>query len=197
MAGLALGLGLASTVPWQVSCLAGFDLAALVFVLIAWIEVGFLDAHETESRARKEDGSAGFVGSTVITSSLAALVLEVLGLTHAEQTGGTFETPLIALSVLAVILGWLAVQSVYMFHYARLYFAEDRRGIDFNTDEPPHFGDFIYFTITIAMTYQVSDTSISDSRIRRVVSRHALLSFLFGTAIIGTTINVMAGLIGA
>lgn len=191
-----MGVLVALVGPWQLSALAGFDLAAAVFVLIAWIEASSLDARGTASRARMEDGSAGFVGTSVIVSSLAALVLEVIGLVEAERQSGTVKVLLVVLAVLAVVLGWLAVQSVYTFHYARLYFADDRRGIDFNSDDPPDFGDFIYFTITIAMTYQVSDTNISDSRIRRVVSRHALLSFVFGTAIIGTTINVMAGLIG-
>jgi uncharacterized membrane protein len=31
--------------------------------------------------------------------------------------------------------------------------------------------------------------------IRRTIIRHALISFLFGTVIIGVTINVMAGFI--
>jgi uncharacterized membrane protein len=167
-----------------------------VFVVITWTGVRSLDAAATASSLHLEDGSSGFVGTAVVLSSLGALILEVLGLNEAEQSGSHFEGPLIALAVLAVVTGWLAVQAVYTLHYARLYFDDERRGIDFNSDEPPDFGDFIYFTITIAMTYQVSDTNISDSRIRRVVTRHAMLSFLFGTAIIGTTINVMAGLIG-
>jgi uncharacterized membrane protein len=45
------------------------------------------------------------------------------------------------------------------------------------------------------MTYQVSDTDISDRAIRRTITHHALISFVFGTVIIGLTINVIAGLI--
>ena len=46
------------------------------------------------------------------------------------------------------------------------------------------------------MTYQVSDTDITTREIRRLILRHALLSFMFGTAIIAMTINVVAQLIG-
>ncbi len=45
------------------------------------------------------------------------------------------------------------------------------------------------------MTFQVSDTDISDPGIRRTVTRHALLGYVFGTVIVGVTINVVAGLI--
>jgi uncharacterized membrane protein len=44
------------------------------------------------------------------------------------------------------------------------------------------------------MTYQVSDTDLTTKAIRRTALRHALLSYLFGTAIIAVTINVVAGL---
>ena len=48
---------------------------------------------------------------------------------------------------------------------------------------------------TIGMTYQVSDTQISRREIRHTVIKHALLSFVFGTAIIAVTINVVANLL--
>lgn len=194
--GVLVGVVLAFFVGWQSSALASFDAAAITFAVATWFGIRTLDPGQTESRARHEDGSAGFVGTAVILSSLIALVLEVLGLVKAEDSNGAARVLLISLAVSAVIAGWLAIQAVYTLHYARLYFADDRRGIDFNTDEAPDFGDFLYFTVTIAMTYQVSDTEISDRRIRRVVTRHAMLSFLFGTAIIGTTINIMASLVG-
>jgi uncharacterized membrane protein len=44
------------------------------------------------------------------------------------------------------------------------------------------------------MSYAVSDTNVSSSDIRRSVLRHALLSYLFGTGILATTINLVASL---
>ncbi len=46
------------------------------------------------------------------------------------------------------------------------------------------------------MTFQVPDTNISDSGMRATVLRHALLSCVFGTAIIASSINVLPGLVG-
>ncbi len=47
---------------------------------------------------------------------------------------------------------------------------------------------------TLGMTYQVSDTNITDHTIRSTVLRHTLLSFVFGSVILTTTINLVAGL---
>jgi uncharacterized membrane protein len=44
------------------------------------------------------------------------------------------------------------------------------------------------------MTYQVSDTNLTTFRIRSLALRHALLSFLFGSIILATTINLIVGL---
>ncbi len=45
------------------------------------------------------------------------------------------------------------------------------------------------------MTYQVSDTTVRDPRIRRTVRSHALLSYLFGVVIVGGAVNLVAGLL--
>jgi uncharacterized membrane protein len=45
------------------------------------------------------------------------------------------------------------------------------------------------------MTYQVSDTNVSSSTIRSVVLRHSLLSYVFGTSILATTINLVTGIV--
>ncbi|SDM49366.1 Protein of unknown function [Streptomyces wuyuanensis] len=46
------------------------------------------------------------------------------------------------------------------------------------------------------MTYQVSDTNVSSSTIRAIVLRHPLLSYLFGTSILATAINLVVGIVG-
>ena len=44
------------------------------------------------------------------------------------------------------------------------------------------------------MTFQVSDTNLQTKQVRRMALRHALLSYVFGTLIIATTVNLVAGL---
>ena len=45
------------------------------------------------------------------------------------------------------------------------------------------------------MTFQVSDTDITQRAMRHQVLRHALISFLFGAVIVATMVNVIASLL--
>ncbi|SFQ96123.1 Protein of unknown function [Lentzea waywayandensis] len=78
--------------------------------------------------------------------------------------------------------------------YARLYYYGADGGIDFNQPEPPDYGDFAYVAFSIGMTFQVSDTSLSGREMRRTALKHALLSYLFGTGVLATTINLVASI---
>jgi uncharacterized membrane protein len=66
--------------------------------------------------------------------------------------------------------------------------------VDFNDESKPRYSDFAYLAFTIGMTFQVSDTALYSNEIRRTALRHALLSYLFGTGILATTINLVASL---
>ena len=59
----------------------------------------------------------------------------------------------------------------------------------------PDYHDFAYVAFTVGMTFQVSDTNLTTKAMRRVVLRHALLSWLFGVVIVAMTINLVAGLV--
>jgi uncharacterized membrane protein len=45
------------------------------------------------------------------------------------------------------------------------------------------------------MTYQVSDTTLHNTRLRRSVLAHAALSYLFGVVIVAGTVNLISGLV--
>ena len=60
------------------------------------------------------------------------------------------------------------------------------------TDEPDYW-DFVYFAFTLGMTFQTSDVSITDRRIRRVVLGHSLAAFVFNLGVLAFTINVLGG----
>jgi uncharacterized membrane protein len=105
---------------------------------------------------------------------------------------------LIGVAVLTVVLSWTVVNTVYTLRYADLHFASGAVGIAFGDSaeqEPPTYRDLAYVAFTIGMTYQVSDTTVRDSRIRRTVLSHALLSYLFGVVIVGGAVNLVAGLL--
>ena len=62
---------------------------------------------------------------------------------------------------------WAALHLMYATRYAFHYYASaEPGGIDFNSEEPPAFRDFFYFSYNLGMTYQVSDTAVTSAAVR-------------------------------
>jgi uncharacterized membrane protein len=117
-----------------------------------------------------------------------------LVLVRAGDSNGLSKALLVGLSVASIVLAWSVVHTVYSLRYAKLYYEGTAGGVDFNAEGAPCYIDFAYLALTIGMTFQVSDTNLKTTNIRRTALRHALLSYAFGTLIIATTINLVAGL---
>ena len=67
-----------------------------------------------------------------------------------------------------------------------------RKGLSFPNDEPPDYWDFLYYSFTIAMCYQTPDVTVSSRSMRRITLFHAVISFLYVTAILGLVINILS-----
>jgi uncharacterized membrane protein len=182
-------------VPWQVAILAGWDVAAGVFLVRVWGSVARLTGEETKAVATREDPNRAVADVTLVGASVGCLVGVGFTLAKAAHTKGNGATALVAMAVLSIVVSWAVVHTVFTLRYARLYYAAPEGGINFNEDMRPDFSDFAYLAFTIGMTYQVSDTDLTTRPIRRTALRHALLSFLFGTFIVAVTINVVADLL--
>lgn len=191
----AVAAGIAAVlVPWQVTIVIGWSTAAAVYCVRVWSVLFAMDARTTAAHATREDDSRFAVDLTLLAACVASLVAVGLTLVKAGATGGTAKAAITGVAVLSVVLSWAVVHTVFTLRYGHLYYNQ-KRGMDFHDESDPDYGDFAYVAFTIGMTYQVSDTELTSSTIRATVLRHALLSFVFGTAIIAVTINVVAGLL--
>ena len=128
-------------------------------------------------------------------ASLAVVVVVVALVQSSSQQNATAVASVL-LSVLSVALSWALVNTVYAFKYARLYYfgEPDTGGIDFNQDDPPAYSDFAYLAFTVGMSYAVSDTEPTSTRMRKVALGHALYSYLFGTGVLAVAINLVTNL---
>ena len=82
------------------------------------------------------------------------------------------------------------------FRYAHLYYREDSEGspaAPCSRGEAPSYFDFAYFSFTIGMCFQVSDTTVTSCQIRRTVLAHAMLSFAYSTVILAFFANSVPG----
>jgi len=196
---MILGTVLAAVV-WQYimpapALLLGWDIAAVIYLVLVWAAVSRMNAEVTARMAGREDPSNPVAELVVVAASIAALVAVAFALVRAGQTTGSTKALLIGLGVVSVVVSWLVVHTVYMLRYARSYYGEPAGGIEFNEEDRPAYLDFAYFSFTIGMTFQVSDTSITRNDIRRLTLRHALISYVFGAVILATAINVFASLL--
>jgi len=180
---------------WTVAISACWAAAALVSVASTWLRIAPMDAAETAAHAQAEDYSRPIADLIGLGASVASLISVGFALVEARHRSGTGKGLLIALAVAVVALSWLAVHFVYAVRYGDLYYGDPVGGVDFNAQERPDYRDFAYFALTIGMTFQVSDTTITDSSVRRQVLRHALLSYVFGAVIVALAINAVASLL--
>jgi len=192
VAGVVIGLVVSAFSGAPLGILSGVAGTETAFVVSGWVVLWPMDAEATHRNAHREDFRPVLEELLVVGSALCGLVgivvLLLLGRSEAVHAAA-------ATALGGVFMAWAGLHLMYATRYAHLYYATPVRGIDFNSDDPPAYTDFFYFSYNLGMTYQVSDTDVSSTEIRRVVLRHTLLSYVFGASILATTINLVAGIV--
>ncbi|MGN5635262.1 DUF1345 domain-containing protein [Streptomyces sp. AC154] len=176
----------------QLGVLAAIATAETAFVVTGWIALWPMTAEATHHNARREEFRPLVEELAVVGSALSGLV-GIVALLLVGDSGLNHAAAVTALC--GVFMAWAALHLMYTTRYAYIYYLPPEGGIDFNTEEPPRYSDFLYFSYNLGMTYQVSDTDVSSPRIRAVALRHCLLSYVFGASILATTINLVAGIV--
>lgn len=141
---------------------------------------------------------------TLIIAAACASVLAIGFLLGGNKKGQpVFVLTLhVTLAVLTIISSWFLVHTMFALQYAHSYYQggdnnnqELAEGLDFPEDREPDYWDFLYFSLVIGMTSQVSDIQTTSRYMRRLALGHGILSFFFNTTILAMTINIIASLI--
>src|SRR5215813_5077889 len=152
--------------------LVGWDTAVAVYLVLAFFMLTVIAA----------------------VASLAAIVVE---LSSSALPGGGRRGSHILLASLTIMLSWFFIHMMFALHYAHeFYAATDGRGLAFpGNDRTPDYWDFLYFSLVIGMTSQVSDVGVIKKEIRRTVAAHGVISFFFNVALLALTVNIAASAI--
>ena len=173
--------------------LIGWNVTVWTYLVL----IGWLMVHAGHERARAisegEDPSAILALMLVLLMVVASLIAIGMELARASS-------PVHYANAAVTLLGsWLMLNTLFTFHYAHLYFRAppEARPLRFPDDPPPDpdFWDFLYFSFTIAVAAQTADVAVVSGAMRKVVVAHSVVSFFFNVAILGATINVVAGLL--
>lgn len=191
----ALVLGLLSgalalfTAPLALAGMIAITVAAAVFMIAGLLVLWPMDARETAATARRQDLNPLVDELVVAVAALGGLAgiigLLVLGGSHADALPA-------AVALVGVFMAWGGLHVMYATRYAYIYYDVDHPGgIDFNTQDEPCYRDFFYVSFAVGMTYGVTDSGVATTRLRVVVLRHAIMSFVFGAVILATAINLV------
>ncbi|MEO6216922.1 MAG: DUF1345 domain-containing protein [Sphingomonas sp.] len=187
--------GLAILIPWLgwgIGPMVAFDIASALFLALV---APLLGSKAADMRKFAKDNDANRA-SLLGLSALVSLV--VLVSVASEMHGGKGNAITTALLIITLVLAWLFSNTVYALHYAHVYYFDDGTGVDSGgieipgCDEPDYW-DFVYFSFTLGMTFQTSDSQITSWRIRRISIGQCLAAFVFNLGVLGFSINVIGG----
>ena len=174
--------------------LIGWDVFVALYLALVYLMMWRSDLRYIRRNAVLQDDGRFLIPLLTVLgafASLAAIVSE-LGAAH-------HNPPQLLFATLTIGLSWAAVHTGFALHYAHEYYrGNEPGGLQFpsgNRQEHADYWDFVYFSFVIGMTAQVSDVGITDKTIRRTVTAHGIVSFIFNTALLALMVNIAASAI--
>ncbi len=180
-------------VAWDIGVLAHLVLTALLF------SGERADRMESDAERQQEgEWTIFWLTLAVVVFSFVAIVEAFAG---SKDMDAAHKSAHVGLVAVTLFLSWLMTHITFAFRYAHEFYARDDGGpevdggLDFPGTKRPDYLDFVYFSLVLGMTFQVSDVQITSRKLRRVATVQGLLSFLFNTIILALTVNLAAGLL--
>jgi uncharacterized membrane protein len=194
-----LGLVLLAALPadWRLATrlLVSWDIGIVFYLVLVFSVMAHADVNHIRLRAAIEDEGQVAILMLTVAAALASLggILAQLG----TSAGATRDTFSLILAMSTTVLSWAFIHTIFALHYAHEFYAEksDGRCLIFPGDQKPDYWDFVYFSFVIGMTSQVSDVNIASRSVRRIVTAHGIISFLFNVALLALTVNIAASAI--
>lgn len=198
LAGIAVAALAPGSLGWVGRGLLGWNVTVWLYLLLAGWMMWHADHGHLRRVAMAQAESAATVLAIVILACLVSLLGIVVELSAAKAAGAPNALPHVLFALVTVIGSWLLLPSVFALTYASLYYrAPHGSGLQFpGADEgfKPDYGDFLYFSATIAVASQTADVTVVTAPMRRLVLLQSVMSFGFNTAILAFSVNIAAGM---
>jgi uncharacterized membrane protein len=163
----------------------------LVYTLMARSKIGEIRSHA----AAQDEGRHAVLVLTVLAAvaSLGAILAELGASPGAGRTAMQ-----LGLAATTIVLSWAFTHTIFALHYAHDFYGEHgakQGGLAFPGDDAPDYWDFVYFSVVIGMTSQVSDVAVTSKPIRQTVTAHGIVSFFFNATLLALMVNIAASAI--
>jgi uncharacterized membrane protein len=192
----ALGLVIIALLPhdwrWATRLLLAWDIGIATYVTSVFNVMARSDTATIRRRSVLMDD-----GRTAILALTAGAALASVGaiIVQLGDKDTSHNPRHLALSIATLVLSWAMIQTIFALHYAHEFYAEKRHddgGLAFPGKGEPDYWDFMYFSLVIGMTSQVSDVAVTAKAMRRTVAAHGVVSFIFNAALLALTVNIAA-----
>ncbi len=197
--GIILIFTLPSGWTWICRVLIGWNGAMFVIVPLTYIRMRSLDASQLRAKYREEDPTAPVILLVVVTGALLSVMAIIALLSTAKQVPSGQQWAHTVLATLTIVNSWTLVHTMFTIRYADMYYSVadgEPPPLSFPQTAEPLFWDFLYFSFTIGVACQTADVSTRHTDIRKTVTIHSVIAFIFNLAILGFALNVSAGLLG-
>lgn len=197
--GIAVTLALPGHWPLLSRILMGWNSGLLILLPLTYARLRRLDASALRAHYEEEDPTAPVIVIVVVVAALLSLAAIVGMLSTVKQVDPSGKIAHLMLSALTIVDSWALVHVMFTLRYADMYYSIAHDGpplLLFPQTREPLFWDFLYFSFTIGVACQTSDVSTNGAEIRKVVTIHSIIAFLFNVSILGFAINVSAGMLG-
>ncbi len=198
--GIAAGLLAGAVLPLGTGrFVAAWDIGATVFLALtayAMAKTGPGGMPEDAAAQQQGEWVIFFLTLLGIIVSVFVIIIEFAGAKGLDDAHRA--TRMIAV-VFTLLVSWLTVHTLFALRYAHEYYTREnddlQKGLNFPGGGQPDYFDFVYFSLVLGMTFQVSDVEITDRHLRRLATIQGLISFLFNTILVAFTVNLAAGLL--
>ena len=199
--GIAVALLVMATTRYRTPTwlLLGWDSGVLLYLVLIYSVARRSDIARLRRRASEEDEGAIALLLLTFVAALASLVAIIAEFGSADNAASGLIALKVGFGMVTIVLSWAFVHTEFALHYAHEYYGEGRDkiigGLKFPDCPSPDYWDFLYFSLVIAMTSQVSDVAVTSHALRRVVAMHGVLSFFLNLGVLALTINMISNLI--
>lgn len=195
--GLVVIAVLAATTGLKLSTkmLIGWDVGVALYLVLVFAMMARSDVHRIRRRALMQD--EGAIAILVFTAGAALASLGAI-LVELGVPPGTPRAPdQLIIATVTIALSWAFIHALFALHYAHEFYDDDdsEGGLTFPGKEEPDYWDFLYFSLVIGMTSQVSDVAVTSKSIRSTVAAHGVVSFFFNVTLLALMVNIAASAI--
>lgn len=187
-------LGLKESFTLSVTCALAWDFIQLF--RHTWL----LSIEQTRSIFTRWESNESFVAVRTIALVFMSIGILSFCISDLQHSSSVLPKSIHTLTTFfALFLTWLQLHNGFAIYYAKSYFERNRTPLQdgegqqafiFEGQEPC-FSDFIYVSYSIGLTYSMTDCSLEDSSLRRIVIIHCIASFLFYSTVLSMILAII------